>query len=77
MNKSQLIIKRSIKVFEAAKKFKIKEPTMGVSFVKNKPIKIPVGTYTIIEPDDRDRKRVIIANVANQELYAIKKELAK
>lgn len=79
MNRSVNLIQESIKFFsEANKSFKLKKPVQGVSFTHSKKeLTIPAGNYVIVDTDDRDISRYIVANKADQELYAISKELVK
>lgn len=78
MNKSQSLIQGAIYYFgEAKKSFKLKKAVKGISFDSNKTVMIPVGNYVVVEDDERDDNRYIIANKADQELYAIEKKLAQ
>lgn len=78
MNRSKLLIQGAIQYFgEANKSFKLRKPIKGVSFDSKKVVAVPAGNYVVVDIDDRDSSRVIVANKADQELYAISKELAK
>jgi len=78
MNRAQLLIGNAIGYFGEAKgKFKLSKSVKGVSFDSDKAATIPAGSYSVIEDDDRDESRYIIANQNSQELYSINKKLIK
>ena len=67
-------INKSINFFEAVNRsFKIKSPVLGWEFTQDKKKNIPPGKYVVIEPDDRDKSRLVISRKGSYEMYAIAK----
>lgn len=67
-------MKRSINFFETNnKRFKIKSSIVGMGFTSNKEKHIPPGEYIVVEPDDRDKSRIVIVKKDSYEMYSIPK----
>ena len=78
MSKSADMIRSSMAMLEVtAKKFTLRQATPGVSFDDEEKVMIPSGSYVVVEPDDRDKDRVIVSNSKTFELYSIGKSHIK
>lgn len=76
MSQSETFMKKATRVFELEKPiFYLDQDTEGVSFTHEEPRTLHAGKYSIIEPDTRDRRRVIVINVKTCRMFALPKRM--
>ena len=76
MSYASTFIAKGTKVFEQRNhSFYLDEPVPGVSFTDEDPRTVPAGKYSIIEPDTRNRHRMIVVNVKNNRMYAVNRRM--
>jgi hypothetical protein len=72
MGKARTLTGSLIQYFESSRKsFSLPKPVKGWSFTFEKAKLIPAGDYVTIEPDSRDKSRVVISNKRTYEMYSI------
>ena len=57
----------------SSKSFRLPKGANGWGFTEPGKKKIPSGNYVVVEPDDRDKTRVIISKKGSYEMFAIKR----
>ncbi len=76
MSQSEAFIKKATRVFEVQKPtFYLDQDTEGVSFTNEEPRILYAGKYSIIEPDTRDRRRMIVINTVSCRMFALPKRM--
>ena len=74
MSHASKFMKNAVGFFEAHNKsFHLKKPVMGWGFTTDTKKSIPAGDYVIVEPDDRDKNRMVISKKKSFEMYSIHK----
>lgn len=76
MSHSEAFMKKATRVFEIEKPtFYLDQDSLGISFTHEEPRILPAGKYSIIEPDTRDRRRMIVINTVSCRMYAFPKNM--
>lgn len=74
MTVARNFMENATKFLEATQRsFHLKKPHVGWGFSQEIKKTIPKGDYVVVEPDDRDDKRMIISKKGSYEMYAISK----